>query len=91
MRCDPGRMTAQADGTGRRPLGAAALLEKMMAVQFQNSDTLAFLVMKPGDGKAIYNKLADRGEAARQEVAKPITPKGGLSPDDASKLLDVVA
>jgi len=62
-----------------------------MAVQFQNTDTLAFLVMKPGDGKAIYDKLAERGDAARQAVAKPITAKGGLSPDDATKLLDVLA
>lgn len=62
-----------------------------MAVQFQNSDTLAFLVLKPGDGKAIYDKLAQRGEAARQEVAKPMTAKGGLSLDEAAQLLNVVA
>jgi len=62
-----------------------------MAIQFQNSDTLAFLVLKPGDGKVIYNKLAQQDEAARQEAAKPITAKGGLSLDDAEKLLNVVA
>ncbi|HEX9447902.1 MAG TPA: hypothetical protein VF920_07970 [Dongiaceae bacterium] len=62
-----------------------------MPVQFQNTDTLAFLVMKPGDGKAIYDKLAQRGDAARQEVAKPITAKGGLSPEAATGLLDVLA
>jgi hypothetical protein len=61
------------------------------SIKFQNSDTLAFLVMKPGDGKAIYDKLAQRSEAGRQEAAKPITAKGGLSVDDAKKLLDVVA
>ena len=60
-------------------------------IQFQNSDTLAFLVMKPGDGKAIYEKLAQNGEAARQEVAKPITAKGGLSPEEATSLLNVIA
>ena len=60
-------------------------------ITFQNSDTLAFLVMKPGDGKAIYDKLAQRGETARQDVAKPISAKGGLSVDDAKKLLDVTA
>lgn len=60
-------------------------------IKFQNSDTLAFLVMKPGDGKAIYNKLAQQSESGRQEVAKPIMAKGGLSVDDAQKLLDVVA
>lgn len=63
----------------------------MAAIQFQNSDTLAFLVLKPGDGKAIYDKLAQRGEAARAEVAKPITPKGGLSVDEANQLLNIVA
>jgi hypothetical protein len=66
-------------------------METSMAVQFQNTDTLAFLVMKPGDGKAIYDKLAERGDAARQAVAKPISAKGGLSPEDATKLLDVLA
>jgi hypothetical protein len=60
-------------------------------INFQNSDTLAFLVMRPGDGKAIYDKLAQRSESGRQEVAKPITAKGGLSIDDAKKLLDIVA
>jgi hypothetical protein len=66
-------------------------METSMPVQFQNTDTLAFLVMKPGDGKAIYDKLAQRGDAARQEVAKPITAKGGLSPEAATSLLDVLA
>jgi hypothetical protein len=60
-------------------------------IKFQNSDTLAFLVMKPGDGKAIYDKLAQRSLSGRQEVAKPITAKGGLSVDDANKLLNIVA
>jgi len=60
-------------------------------IKFQNSDALAFLVMKPGDGKAVYDKLAQRSESGRQEVAKPITAKGGLSVDDANKLLNVVA
>lgn len=62
-----------------------------MAIQFQNSDTLAFLVMKPGDGKAIYDKLAQRSESARAAVAKPIMPQGGIPLDDAKKLLDVTA
>jgi len=63
----------------------------MAAIQFQNSDTLAFLVLKPGDGKLIYDKLAQRSEAARAEVAKPITAKGGLSVDEANQLLNIVA
>jgi len=60
-------------------------------IKFQSSDTLAFLVMKPGDGKAIYDKLAQRSLSGRQEVAKPIMAKGGLSVDDANKLLNIVA
>jgi hypothetical protein len=62
-----------------------------MTTPVRNSDTLAFLVMKPGDGRAIYDKLAERGTAARQEVAKPITAKGGLSLETAVQLLNVVA
>lgn len=60
-----------------------------MAVQFQSGDSLGFLVLKPGDGNAIYNKLEQKGEAARQDVAKPITPQGGLNGDLAGKVLDI--
>lgn len=62
-----------------------------MTTPIRNSDTLAFLVMKPGDGRAIYDKLAERGAAARQDVAKPITAKGGLSLETAVQLLNIVA